>query len=123
MLMPGNFHTTTIPWSEAQTFLRFFRVSRHAGALQHERQRTEDDRWTGLVDENHMLRSRELYLLVCRENSCAGFIPPVTVSASPTLRDVNPGSVLTSQDRHKVRAPEHARFHKSLESKAKASPQ
>jgi hypothetical protein len=35
-----------------------------AGALQHERQRTEDDRWTGLVDENHMLRSRGLYLLV-----------------------------------------------------------
>jgi hypothetical protein len=60
---------------------------------------------------------------VCRDNSCAGFIPLVTVSASLTLRYVNPESVLTSQDRHKVRAPEHARFHKSLESRAKASPQ
>ena len=64
MLMPGKIHATTSPWSEAQTFLPFFRVCRHAGALQHERQRTEDDRWTGLVDENHMLRSRGLYLLV-----------------------------------------------------------
>jgi hypothetical protein len=46
-----------------------------------------------------------------------GFIPLVTVEAPLTLRYVNPGSVMTSQDRHEVRAPEHARFHKSLEFK------
>jgi hypothetical protein len=33
--------------------------SRHPGALQHERQRNEDDRCTDLVDENHFLSIRE----------------------------------------------------------------